>query len=195
MRICTIALALAALVCGLNVPTWAGPFAMFPNAGRLVSPDGHFEVRDVDRGGSAGEFVGAFHSLWMTEVATGRSRKLCDYIGLAAVAWSDNDFLVLTQYVGKKTSRALVFSATGADEPVLLDASTLIQLVSVELRPTLRENDHAFVEASSVHGQNFYFRVWGYGKHDPNGFRWNCQYSLSEGSVSCAAADKTTFRN
>ena len=162
---------------------------MFPKAGRLVSADGRFEVRDVAPESSAGELVGASHSLWLTELITGRSRKLCDYLGIAAVAWSSDDFLVVTQYVGKKTSRALVFAASSSAEPVLLDAPGLIQMVDVELRPMLRENDHVFVEGSRLEEKTFHFRVWGYGKHDPNGFRWNCRYSLSEGSVWCAPAD------
>jgi hypothetical protein len=172
----------------LAVYVHAAPFSIFPKAGRLVSPDGRFEVRDVAPESSAGELVGASHSLWLTELSTGRSRKLCDYLGIAAAAWSSNDFLVVTQYVGRKTSRALVFAAGSLNQPVLIDASGLIQMVDVELRPALRENDHVFVEASRVEGDTFYFRVWGYGKHDPNGFRWNCRYSLSEGRVSCSAA-------
>ncbi|HXJ89449.1 MAG TPA: hypothetical protein VMS18_21715 [Candidatus Binatia bacterium] len=179
----------AMLAVCLAVPGYAEPFSMFPKAGRLVSPDGRFELRDVAPESLAGELVGASHSLWLTELSSGRSRKLCDYLGLAAVAWSSNDFLVVTQYVGRKTSRALVFAAASSVEPVLLDGSGLIQMVSVDLRPTLRENDHVFVEASRLEEATFYFRVWGYGKHDPGGFRWNCRYSLTEGSVSCAPAD------
>jgi hypothetical protein len=168
---------------------FALPFSMFPKAGHLTSPDGRFEVRDADRQGAANEFVGTFHSLWLTEAATGRSRKLCDYVGLAAVAWSSNNSLVVTQYVGKKTSRTLVFAAAW-EEPVLLDTATLIQMVPVELRPTLRENDHTFVEASCLEEEIFFFRVWGYGQHDPDGFRWGCRYSLSTSQLSCKTASK-----
>ena len=179
------------LLVSLAVHVYATPFTLFPKAGHLASPDGRFEVRDADREGSANEFVGTFHSLWLTEVATGRSRKLCDYVGLAAVAWSSNSFLIVTQYVGKKTSRAMVFAVT-TEEPILLDTSTLIQMVAVELRPTLRENDHTFVEASRLEEEIFFFRVWGYGKHDPDGFRWDCQYSLSTSQLSCKTASKIT---
>jgi hypothetical protein len=173
----------------LVVPAYAGPFALFPKAGRLVSPDGRFEVHDIDQREPGSEFFGVFHSLWLIETATGHSRKLCDYVGIAAVAWSEKVFLVVTQYLSKKTSRALVFAATSAQQQVLLDAPTLTQMVPVELRPTLRENDHVFVGAARLEQETFYFRVWGYGKHDPDGFRWNCQYLLSNGSVSCTTAD------
>jgi hypothetical protein len=173
----------------LAVPVHAAPFAMFPQTGWLLSPDGRYEVRDVAPESAAGELVGASHSLRLTDLTTGRSRKLCDYLGIAAVAWSSNDFLVVTQYVGKKTSRALVFAASSSAEPVLLDAAGLIQMVDVVLRPTLRENDHIFVEAAKVEDNSFYFRVWGYGKHDPNGFRWNCRFTLRDGGVSCSRAD------
>jgi hypothetical protein len=189
MRLIRDVFLLTFLAICLALHVHAAPFSMFPKAGRLLSPDGRFEVRDVAPESSAGELVGASHSLWLTELPTGHSQKLCDYLGLAAVAWTSNDFLVVTQYVGKKTSRALVFRATSPEEPVLLDASGLIQMVGVEMRPSLRENDHVFVEASRVEGGIFIFRVWGYGRHDPNGFRSNCRYSLTEGRVSCAPAN------
>jgi len=192
MRLRTLAVTLLLAVLGRQA--FAAPFVLFPKAGRLVSPNGQFEVRDADRPGAATDFVGAFHSLWLIDVSTGRSRKLCDYLGVAAVAWSGNEFLVVTQYVGKKTSRALVFSTTGPVEPVMLDESTLVQLVPVELRPTLRENDHVFLEAVGLESETFRFRVWGYGQHDRNGFRWNCQYSLGGGGVACEVAGETTFR-
>lgn len=167
---------------------FAGPFSMFPNVARLVSPDGRYEVRDVAPEYSAGELVGPGRSLWVTELTTGRSRKLCDYLGIAAVAWSEKDSILITQYVGKKTSRALMFAAGSSIEPVLIDATGLTRMVDVEMRSTLRENDHVFVEASRVEEGSFYFRAWGYGKHDPNGFRWNCEYRIEDGSVRCAMA-------
>jgi len=176
---------LASFALCLALRAFAGPFSMFPNVARLLSPDGRFEVRDVPPQNSAGELVGAGHSLWVTELTTGRSRKLCDYLGVAAVAWSENDTIVVTQYVGRKTSRALLFAAASSAEPVLIDGPGLIQMVNAEMRPTLRENEHVFVEASRVDVGDFHFRVWGYGKHDPNGFRWNCRYRLSDEHVVC----------
>lgn len=169
----------------LAIQAAAAPFVVFPKAGRLVSPDGRYEVRDADRTASPSDFVGTFHSLWLVEVATGRSRKLCDYLGISAVAWSGNDFLVVTQYVGKKTSRALVFAISRQEEMVVLDQSTLIQLLAPEFREHLRSNNHVFVEASSLESDIFYFGVWGYGHQDPNGFRWTCQYALRESKVEC----------
>ena len=136
---------------------YAAPFALFPKAGHLASPDGRFEVRDVDLREPGSEFSGIFHSLWLVETATGRSRKLCDYVGVAAVAWSEKDSLMVTQYLSKKTSRAL------------------------------RENDHAFVEASRLEGEIFHFQVWGYGQHDRNGFHWNCEYKLGAANLKCEA--------
>jgi hypothetical protein len=188
MRLVRDTLLLVVFVVGMAAYVDAAPFAMFPKAGRVVSPDGRFEVRDLAPQSAAGELVGTPHSLWLTELSTGYSRKLCDYLGLAAVAWSSNDFLLITQYVGRKTSRALVFAIVTSADPVLLDAPGLIQMVDVEMRPALRENDHVFVEAARIEGKIFYFRVWGYGKHDPGVFRWSCRYSLTEGVVSCASA-------
>jgi hypothetical protein len=185
MRPRRLLLGVLVVVGTLVVQALAAPFVLFPKVSELVSPDGRFIVRNADREGPTSEFVGTFHSLWLVEVATGRSRKLCDYLGVAAVAWSKDNFLVVTQYVAKKTSRALLFSASGTEEPIMLDKSTLIRLVPADLRAALRENDHVFVEASRVEEEILYLRVWGYGKHDANGFRWRCEYVLRDGTVSC----------
>lgn len=67
----------------------------------------------------------------------------------------------------------------------MLDKATLIQLVPAELRPALRENDHVFVEGSRVEQDILHLTVWGYGQRDANGFRYRCEYSLREGSISC----------
>jgi len=168
----------------MSVPMVAGPFVVFPKAGALMSPDGRFVVRETAREASASEFVGTFHSLWLSDRANGRSRKLCDYVGVAAVAWS-GDFVLATQYLSKKTSRALIFSASDPENIHMIDQPRLIQVVPVELRDTLRENDHVFVEASSLEKQTLHLRVWGYGRHDANGFRWGCEYGLRDGAISC----------
>ncbi|HST10607.1 MAG TPA: hypothetical protein VLL05_09530 [Terriglobales bacterium] len=178
-------LALSVIVTILVAPMAAAPFVLFPKTGELVSPDGHFVVRNVERTGSPRDFVGTSHSLWLLEPATGRSRKLCDYLGVAAAAWSSNGFLVVTEYVGKRTSRALVFSVAQPVDPVVLDKRTLVYLVPATLRATLRENDHVFIEASRVEKETLALRVWGYGQHDSAGFRWNCEYDLQQGSLSC----------
>jgi len=172
----------AALWC---VAAFATPFVVFPAAGQLISPNGRLVVRNVEREGAASDFVGAFHSLWLTELATGRSRKLCDYLGMAAVAWSSKGSLVVTEYVGNGTSRARVFSAADLDDPVMLDKVTLTRLVPVELRPALRGNAHVYVEASGMEDDRLHLKVWGYGQHDANGFRWRCEYALLENAVSC----------
>jgi hypothetical protein len=181
-----ILLGVSVLVAILAVQTLAAPFVVFPKAGELVSPDGRFVVRNAERQASASEFDGTFHALWLIERSNGRSRKLCDYVGVAAVAWSGNDFLVVTQYLSKRTSRALVFPVTGSQDPVILDKPTLIRLVPPEFRDVLREDDHVFVEASRLEESTLHLRVWGYGPHDVNGFRWHCKYSLMEGVISCA---------
>ncbi len=191
MRPLVIALAFAFLALGLtgvSSEAYAAQFAVFPKADELVSPDGRFAVRSVDPQGSASDILGTFHSLWLFELATGRSRKLCDYVGVAAAGWSsNNDWLVVTQYVGKRTSRALAFSAAELEDPILIDKATLTRLAPPELRPALRENDHVFIEGSRVDQETLHLAVWGYGQHDQNGFRWRCEYALREGTVSCAA--------
>jgi len=193
MRIARIALVSLLLSGPMPTQVHSVSFVVFPKAERLVSPDGRFLVEGRDREAASSQYVGTFHSLWLTEVATGRSRKLFDYIGLAAVAWSGNDFVVITEYVSKRTSRALVFPVVGPGGPIVLDVSTLIQMVAVEWRDTLRADDHIFVEAVQLERETFYFRVWGYGQHDANGFHWKCEYSMLQDKVSCRAGNQTTF--
>ena len=171
----------------LPVQSLAVSFVLFPKAERLESPNGRFEVRDAGRPGAAGDFVGAFHSLWIVDLTNGNSRKLCDYMGVAAVEWSGNDFLLVTEYVGKKTSRAFAFPIVGSQDVLLIDESTVEKAVTPELRETLRGNDHVFVEASRLENSIFYFRTWGYGSHDKNGFRWSCQYAFVEEKLRCDA--------
>ncbi len=162
-----------------------GAFVVFPKAGRLTSPDKRYEVRDVGPPGSGSDFVGNFHSLWLIESASGRSRKLCDYFGAAAVAWSDDDTLLITEYVGKKTSRALLFAPVTTEQALMIDESTLLRALEPQFRENLRGNDHVFVEAARFEKDTFYFRVWGYGQQSPKGFKWNCRYDLGDGTLGC----------
>lgn len=168
-----------------GVATAAGPFVLFPQAGELISPDHRFSITNVDAANPGSEFVGTFHSLWLTDLPANRSRKLCDYVGVAAVAWSRSDRILVTQYLSKKTSRVLLFPVDASHEPVLLDQPGVTQLLPSELRDTLRQNDHVFIEASRVDDAILYLTIWGYGQHDRNGFRWPCQYNLRESSLAC----------
>jgi len=166
-------------------PAHAAPFSVFPKAGQLPSQDGRFVVRNADRSASFSEFTGDFHSLFLEDKVGDHSRKLCDYVGVAAVGWANSDFIIVTEYLNNRTSRALVFVAASSEEPVVIDKPLLTHLVPINLRPQLRENDHVFVEAAQVEGETLALRVWGYGPHDGKGFRWRCEYSLREGGISC----------
>lgn len=181
-RILQLTVALAALA----IPTTAaGPFVLFPQAGELISPDRQFTIRNVDAADAGSEFVGTFHSLWLTNLQTKQSRKLCDYVGVAAVAWSRSDQILVTQYLSRKTSRVVMFSVDAGKDPLVLDQPGVIQLVPLDLRDTLRQNDHVFIEASRLDDAILYLTIWGYGQYDPKGFRWPCQYNLHEGHLAC----------
>jgi len=172
-------------VIAFNLAAQAGPFVVFPKAGQLRSQDGRFVLRNSDPEGQPSEYVGTFHSLFLKEMASGRTRKLCDYVGVAAVTWTKNDLLIMTEYLSRRTSRALIFAADNSRDAIVIDQPLLTNLVPVNLRPQLREKDHAFVEAVQVEEETLTLRVWGYGRHDVNGFRWRCAYNLGEGSISC----------
>lgn len=178
-------LLLALIFSATTMPSFAAPTVVFPKAGELRSPDGRFLVRNTDREVPSIDFVGTFHSLWLVEIASGQSRKLCDYIGVAAVHWSDNDHLIVTEYVAKKSSRALLFSVVPSEDPVMLDKAAVIALVPAQSRTTLRENDHVFVEAIGVQHSILALTVWGNGPSDRRGFRWRCNYDLRERSMAC----------
>jgi hypothetical protein len=189
MRVCRALLCVTA-VFAFEIVAQAAPFVVFPKAGQLPSPDGRFVVRNTDREAPLSEYVGTFHFLFLEETASGRSRKLCDYVGVAAVAWAKNDFIIVTQYVSKRTSRALVFVADNSRDPVVIDKALITKLVPSNLRPQLRENDHVFVEASRVEGETLTLRVWGSGQRDANGFSWRCEYNLLEGGISCEETNR-----
>jgi hypothetical protein len=110
----------------------AEQFTLFPERKELHSPDGRFVIRSVDHSAAANEFSGVFRTLVLEEVATGKVRKLYDYVGRVAVAWSDNDFIIVTDYVNKKTSRAMVFPADPARDVLALDKVQMSSLIPDE---------------------------------------------------------------
>jgi hypothetical protein len=105
---------------------------------------------------------------------------------VAAARWSDNEHLVVTEYVAKKSSRVLLFSVPSSEDPVMLDRTAVIALVPPQFRTILRENDHVFVEGIGVQQGILALTVWGNGQRDRRGFRWRCNYDLRERSLACA---------
>jgi hypothetical protein len=173
----------------------AQQFTTFPDRPELRSPDGKFLIRNVDHAAGPSDFSVVFRSLILEEVPSGRSWELYNYVGRVAVAWSGNRFIIVTDYVSKRTSRALVFaigSRTGdsrgdpfAVEQVTLDKVQLSRLVPSEQNVHLLANDHVFLEVTRVEGGALILRVWGYGARNPKGFRLACQYDLRAGTAAC----------
>jgi hypothetical protein len=91
----------------------------------------------------------------------------------------------VTDYLSKKTARALVFRIDRPDEYLVLDKSSLAARIPEEHRVQLERNDHAFLEVSRIEGSVLTLRVWGYGGHDPQGFRFQCTYELDQGTTAC----------
>jgi hypothetical protein len=194
MKITRILICLLAVLAG-TTSVAAEKFVMFPVSRELPSPDGKFSIRSFDHARVQGEFTGAFHSLLLEERATGSSRKLCDYLRIMAVAWSNNGLILATDYLNAKTSRALVLGADAGFTPVVIDKVRLTALIADNQRAHLTENDHVFVEASTLDGDSLTLRVWGYGALDAKGFGYLCTYSLAQETASCrertATASKT----
>jgi hypothetical protein len=79
-----------------------------------------------------------------------------------------------------RSSRALVFAIDSRLDPftveqVTLEKVQLARLLSSEQNVYLIENEHVFVEVTWLEGDALILRVWGYGAHDPKGFRFSCQ--------------------
>jgi len=177
---------IALLLVSLAASSLSGEqFIMFPDRKELRSPDGQYVVRSVDHVARPGKFTGVFRTLIVEEVSTGRVRKLYDYVGRVAVAWSGNDFILVTDYVNKKTSKAIVLPVAPDRDGLVVDKTQLIPLLPEEQHVRLEQNDHVFVEASSAEGRALKLRVGGYGRHDAAGFRYSCQYDLILGTAVC----------
>jgi hypothetical protein len=108
-------------------------------------------------------------------------------VGRVAVAWSEDRFLIVTDYASKKTARALVFRVDQPGEMVALNKTTLGLRVPEEFRVHLEGNDHVYVEVSRIEKDTLFLNVWGYGALDAQGFRFVCSMVLSDGAVRCEA--------
>jgi len=53
------------------------------------------------------------------------------------VAWAQNEFIIVTQYLSKRTFRAVIFAADDSRRAVVIDQPLPINLVPVTLRPIL----------------------------------------------------------
>lgn len=163
----------------------AEQFTVFPGQKEARSPDGRFVIRSIPHSAGTAEFSGVFHTLVIEEVATGNVRKLYDYVGRVAVAWSGSNFIIMTDYVNKKTSRALVFPIDPDRDVLVLDKVRVASLMPDTQAVHLQQNDHVFVEVSSVEDTALLLRVWGYGRRDSAGFRFVCRYDLAGGTAVC----------
>src|SRR5579864_4768732 len=163
----------------------AEQFVVFPERRELYSPDGRFVLRSIEHAGAAGEFSGIFRSLVLEEVATGATQTIYNYVGRVGAAWSGNDFVIVNDYAGKKTARALLFRLDRRNEYLIIDKPYLTAQLHERRREQLEGNDHVYLEVSRIEGSALLLRVWGYGKLDPQGFRFWCTYDLNEGTVSC----------
>lgn len=162
-----------------------GPFKTFPDQQELLSPDGRYVVRSEDPPRLPSEITGTFHTLYVEERATGRRRKLYDYVRRAAVAWASPEEILVTDYVANRTARILVFSL-GDPEPIaVIDRGQLARQLPSTFSERLRKNDHVYLEVSRLEGRIVVLRVWGYGALDPGGFGLDCRYSLDDNRGTC----------
>ena len=169
----------------------AGPFVVFPDSKELHSPDGRFVIRSVEHAASHGEFSGLFFSLTLEDTVGGTIRGLHNYSGRVAVAWSGSNYIIVTEYMGKRSSRALVFRVDRPLEYIAINKTSLLPHIADELKAHIEGNDHVFVEVSRIENGTLALRVWGYGTRDPKGFGFGCVYGLDQDRVKCRASDRS----
>ena len=114
----------------------AQQFTTFPDRPELRSPDGRFLIRSGDHPASPSDFSGLFRSLVLEETRGGRSWALYNYVGRVAVACSGNRFIIVTDYVSKRTSRVLVFAIDSRVEPFSVEQVTRDKAQFSRLLPT-----------------------------------------------------------
>lgn len=176
---------LSAVVCGcLTLTASAETFTTFPEQRELASPDNRYVVRSLDPPRDPTAFSGAFHSLVLEDRLTGQSRRLYDYLSKVAVAWS-GDRIIVTDYVSRRSARALVLSVDPTSDAYMVDRIDLAGRIPGAQAACLRGNDHVFVEAARMEGRTLVLRAWGYGAHDRTGFQFHCKLNLDEGTASC----------
>ncbi len=163
----------------------AEQFAVFPDRKELRSPNGKFVIRSVDHVAARGEFSGMIRWLVLEETATGKLHPLYNYVSRVGVAWSGDNFVIVTDYVSKKTARAMVFDMNHPGEFLVIDKPHLTAELHEQPREQLEGNDHVYLEVSRIEGSASLLRVWGYGRRDPQGFRFWCTYDLKQRTVSC----------
>jgi hypothetical protein len=166
-------------------------FATFPEQKEFASPDKRYVLRSIDPPRGSSDFSGMFHSLILEDRVTGQSRRLYDYLSKVAVAWS-GDRIIVTDYVSRRSARALVLSADATSEAYIVDRNDLAGRIPGDQAACLRGNDHVFVEAVRMEDRTLTLRVWGYGAHDRNGFRLDCELNLDQGAASCHQSGHAT---
>jgi hypothetical protein len=160
-------------------------FRVFPEEKQLVSPDGRFVITSEDPIRSSADFSGILHSLYLEERATGRKRKLYDYVRRVAVAWATPEAIIVTDYVAPKSARALVFSIEQPRPIAVLDRELLSRMIPEEQSDHLTKNDHVYLEVMRLEDSTLVLRVWGYGALDKNGFKLGCRYDWNNNTAVC----------
>jgi hypothetical protein len=157
-----------------------------------TAPDGRYTIHTVERDAAASKLPGAFHALVLEDARTGSSRQLCNYYGTLAVAWSQDDFVIVTEYVNRSNARTMVFAPSQNSDPVVITPRHLAKLLPADIGAHLIGNDHVYVEAATVEQDRLKLRVWGYGARDASGFSLRCEYGLQDGTATCQDAAQTT---
>jgi hypothetical protein len=167
-------------------------FATFPNAANeLPSPNGRFIVRSIGYGAAPGTISGKFHALVLETRETGKSRKLCDYLGKVMVSWAADDVLFVNDYYTARGSRVLVFVTDETIPPLVIDRNLMVKFLDPITSRHLLRNNHVFIAAYKLEGDTLALRLWGYGTQDAKGFILSCDYSLERNTASCRESSGT----
>ena len=114
--------------CVLPGIAWSGrEVCDFPGrCEELPSRDGQFLVRSISYGTAPGSISGKFHALVLEERRTGKSHKLCDYLGKIMVFWTADNVLVVNDYYTDMGARVLLFVTDETIPPVAIDKTSYL---------------------------------------------------------------------
>jgi hypothetical protein len=141
----------------------------FPAQSHAISPDGRYDIVDVENA------TEPHHSVLLEDLYRRTRRKVFDYDRNIALLWKpDSKYFAVTDYIGSDNSRCSILSVDETVPPIqVLDA--LSRQVSGETRKQLEthlSNHHSYFEAVVWDGpMSLQVKISGYGDADPEGFK------------------------
>jgi hypothetical protein len=165
-------------------PVWAQQFAVFPDRKELRSPGGRFVIRSVEHCRKA------LRAQRRVPIVDPGGYDNGDLARPLSLPWPCGrrpgaNFIIVTDYASKRTSRALIFRIDQPNEYTIIDKPHLTAQLPAQFRPHFDGNDHVYLEG--VEDRRRYSDTPGVGVPNSRqaGFRSPCGYHLNERRASC----------